>query len=410
MPVVHQDRPDRNPRRMRILWVLSSANQMYSGIGRALFELTQRLGDRADYELAIDDAYPRNLKIVRAFADRWKLPLHVSRGLYRPRCMDTVGEGIGDLVAEPRWDLVECLSWANAATNEVVLDAIGDRALGYTPHYQPLWTVPMNPETSSHVDDVMGWTLDRSDVIFCDSPWERQAVLRYAPTRENRVHLSLGCDFRQYQVGRRDRSRQLLFVGDLAEPRKRLDRVLGVMDRLVRRFPDVKLVVVGNGSDGAIERIPEHLRPNCELKGYVDEAELRRAYAESSGLFLLSDFEAFGIPILEALAVGTPVFLTDLDVTRSIFNLYRGARFCPGDDIDATAGIVERSLERGAEAIDEALADRARLEAAFDWDVLAEQKWQALRSAWFGRHYVGRPFHGPHATFRAFPRPEPAGV
>jgi glycosyltransferase involved in cell wall biosynthesis len=137
----------------------------------------------------------------------------------------------------------------------------------------------------------------------------------------------------------------------------------------------------------------------------VDEDELRRIYAESSGLFLLSDFEAFGIPILEALAVGTPVFLTDLDVTRSIFNLYRGARFCPGDDVEMTAKIVETSLERGAEAIDETLADRPRLEATFDWDVLAEQKWRALRSAWFGRHYIGRPFHGPHASIRSFPRP-----
>ena len=82
-------------------------------------------------------------------------------------------------------------------------------------------------------------------------------------------------------------------------------------------------------------------------------------------------------------------------MTRSLFETYQGAKFCPGDDPDATFAIVEQTLARGEAAIRETLADRDRLRAAFDWDGLALQKWQALAAAWFTRHYLDRPFQGP---------------
>ncbi len=85
-------------------------------------------------------------------------------------------------------------------------------------------------------------------------------------------------------------------------------------------------------------------------------------------------------------------------MTRSLFGEYRGAKFCPGDDADATFAIVEATLAKGTESIRETLADRERIRSAFDWDGLALRKWQALASAWFTRHYLDRPFQGPRAT------------
>ena len=46
--------------RMRVLSVLSSSNQMYSGIGRAVFELTARLRERVDFEIGnLKRSHPR---------------------------------------------------------------------------------------------------------------------------------------------------------------------------------------------------------------------------------------------------------------------------------------------------------------------------------------------------------------
>ncbi len=60
--------------KMRVLSVLSSSNQMYSGIGRAVFELTARLKERVDFEIAIDDLYPKNLDLVLDFGREARHP------------------------------------------------------------------------------------------------------------------------------------------------------------------------------------------------------------------------------------------------------------------------------------------------------------------------------------------------
>ena len=227
----------------------------------------------------------------------------------------------------------------------------------------------------------------RADVVFCDSPWERSKLQSLAAGRENCRFVPLGCDFEAFRAGPIARRPRLLFVGDLMEHRKRFDRVIGVFERLHRERPELRLVVLGNRSDEAGGLIPAALRPACDLRGYVSEEELRQAYAESVGLFLLSDFEAFGLPILEALACGTPVFLGRQEVTVGVFGDYPGAHFCPADDLDATAAIVAETLARGDDAIREALRDRDRLRSAFDWSPLADRKWRALSASWFHRRH-----------------------
>jgi len=381
--------------KMRVLSVLSSSNQMYSGIGRAVFELTARLKERVAYEIAIDDLYPKNLDLVLDFGEKHGIPVHVGPALTSPKSLDSFSANLPILLRRGHWDLVEALCWANSATNAVVLREIGDRALAYTGHFQPLWTVPMSPEVSANTDDIHHRMARRADAVLCVSPWERKVVQSQAPGRNNCHYVANGCNSADYRPGPLARKPQLLFVGDLAEPRKRFDRVLAILPRLLLRWPTLKLVVIGNGSDKALDRIPIHLRHACELRGYVAEPELRRAYTESRGVFLLSEFEAFGIPILEGLVSGTPVFLTDLEVTRTLFETFPGAKFCPGEDPAATFAIVEKTLAQGEAATRETLADRDRLVAAFDWDGLALAKWQALAAAWFTRHYLERPFQGP---------------
>ncbi|HEV3121201.1 MAG TPA: glycosyltransferase family 4 protein [Isosphaeraceae bacterium] len=369
--------------RMRVLSVVSSSNQLYSGIGRALFELTRRLTDRVEFAFAIDDAVPRNVNLLAQFCESNKIALHVGPGRAVPDALDMLNDDLPALVRGQRWDLVECICWANTATNEALLSALGDTPLCYTPHHQPTWSVPMSEAQARHVEDVHHRVLNRASLVLCDSTWERAHLQGLVPERYRCTFLPLGCDFEAFRAGPIQRARQLLFVGDLAEPRKRFDRVLKVLERLHARVPDVRLVVVGNKSDQLSQSIPAHLRAAIELRGYVSERALRLAYAESHGLFLLSDFEAFGIPILESLACGTPVFLSSLEATRSLFEGFRGAHFCAPDDSEATAHLVAQILTRGPDAIRETLADRPRLRSIFDWDILAEKKWQSLAATWF---------------------------
>jgi glycosyltransferase involved in cell wall biosynthesis len=372
--------------RMRVLVVLSSSNQMYSGIGRAVFAFARGMSEWVDFEIAIDDATPKNTELVVRFGREHGVPVHVGAGYSRPDALDRANADLPAVLRRRRWDAVECLCWANTATNEVLLDQLDPNVtLAYTPHDQPTWTVAMSDEQAARVTAVHNNLLRRADVVFCDSPVERSTLQAIVPHRNTLTFLPLGCDFQAYRPAPWPRREQLLFVGDLAEPRKRFDRVLKVLARLASARPNLRLKVVGNRSDEVTGIIPAELRSRCDLHGYIDEEELRHAYAESSGLFLLSEFEAFGIPILEALATATPVFLSEQETTRSIFGSFAGAHFCPGDDVDATASIVEHVLARGRHSVTEIAAERRRLKATHGWEELSHRKWRALASAWSRR-------------------------
>ena len=386
--------PARPGRRMRVLFVLNSMSQIYSGIGRSIRELAVRMTDRVALEFAIDDFVPRNVDLLVGFGDKHGFPVHVGPSRHDPDFYTPFNDDLPALFGQGRWDAIELVSWANASSNLTAMEcAGGDAVLVYTPHYQPLWTVPMAPEHAAQVESVHRRLVRRADVVFCDSPWERDVLQAVAPRRRNCEFLSLGCDFEAFQPGPPDRSPRLLFVGDLREPRKRFDRVLAVFTRLNRLRPDLRLVVVGNGRDGVADRIPEAIRPACDLLGYIDEPALRRAYAESRGLFLLSDFEAFGLPVVEALASGTPVFLARQAATESLFGHVPGIHICPADDPDATAAVVARTLAR-EDSVAEVIAARESFRTTFDWSHLALEKWEALAGAWF-RRFQSTGWHHP---------------
>jgi glycosyltransferase involved in cell wall biosynthesis len=96
-----------------------------------------------------------------------------------------------------------------------------------------------------------------------------------------------------------------------AEPRKNLAAVI----RAFRKLPDADLIVIGYTGDSGLSR---NLPPNVKFSGYVDEAEKAALIAEAHGLIMPSLAEGFGVPIIEALAVNTPVLCSDIPVFREV--------------------------------------------------------------------------------------------
>ncbi len=375
-------------RKMRVLIVVSSTNQLYSGIGRLIFETCTRMTDRFAFEFAIDDLVSKNVDLLVEFGKSHEIPVHVGRSRAVPYALDVHNDDLPRLLREPRWDMVETHSWANGATNGDVLEHIGDRPLAFTSHYQPSWTVGMTPRREEVIDDTHTRMIQRADVVFCVSPWEvRELQSTFAPDQDNCVFTPHGCNFDVFQPGPVTRKPQLVFVGDQVEPRKRFDRVLDLYKRLVRHHPKLRLVVVGNRSEEVYQRIPENLKSRVDTRGYVTDSELASIYAESLALVLLSEYEAFGIPILEALACGTPVLLSKIAATRSLFTGLKGAYFCPADDPVATAEIAERIIRQQPLTIERALSDRPKIEAEFCWDTIADMRATQFRAAWFRRKY-----------------------
>lgn len=96
----------------------------------------------------------------------------------------------------------------------------------------------------------------------------------------------------------------ILWTGTI-EPRKNLPRLLTAYGKLA---PDQELVLVGpKGWNEDIERLLAGQRPDIKVIGFVPSDELRALYAGADVFCFPSLEEGFGLPVLEAMAQGTPV-------------------------------------------------------------------------------------------------------
>ena len=115
--------------------------------------------------------------------------------------------------------------------------------------------------------------------------------------------------------------RFLLAVGHL-ERRKNYPRLIAALAYLRNSGRDCHLLIVGNDS-GERAALETHIAA-CGLKGSVTLAsgltdlEVRCAYALCELFVFPSVYEGFGIPILEAMAAGKPMALSDIPVFREI--------------------------------------------------------------------------------------------
>jgi glycosyltransferase involved in cell wall biosynthesis len=130
----------------------------------------------------------------------------------------------------------------------------------------------------------------------------------------------------------------LLFVSAI-EPRKQPLDAIDAANEVGR-----KLVVVGPPKDE--ELAAELRRRGADVRGYVPQDELVRLYQRAACLVFPSRYEGFGLPVVEAMACGTPVVAA------------------PEPALQEVAGDAAVFTDRLAEGIRQVLADRERFSAA----------------------------------------------
>jgi glycosyltransferase involved in cell wall biosynthesis len=93
-------------------------------------------------------------------------------------------------------------------------------------------------------------------------------------------------------------------------PRKNMPGLIEAWRRASERLPDHELRVVG-GAAGHFRSSGLAAAPRVRLLGRVSDARLRGLYAGADAFVYLSKYEGFGLPVLEAMASGTPVIHAD---------------------------------------------------------------------------------------------------
>jgi glycosyltransferase involved in cell wall biosynthesis len=181
-------------------------------------------------------------------------------------------------------------------------------------------------------------------------------------------------------AGPAPRDGYVLFVGTL-EPRKNIGTLLAAWTLLVKRglrLPKLRLVGAAGPEAGtwlARLQVPP-LSGTVEYTGYVPDADRRAVYHGARLLVLPSWHEGFGLPALEAMALGVPVVASSRGALPEVVG-DAGVLIEP-DDARGLAAAMERLLTDPVECARLSAAGMARA-ASFTWDAAARSLREACR-------------------------------
>jgi glycosyltransferase involved in cell wall biosynthesis len=173
----------------------------------------------------------------------------------------------------------------------------------------------------------------------------------------------------------------VLYVGGF-EPRKDVGTLVAAIGAC--RVADVGLVLVGatGAWRGAIERAVASagLPARVRLLEFVEDDELPVLYAAARVVVCPSRYEGFGLPVVEAMAVGTPVIVSNGGALPEIAG--DAADVFPVGDASALARALERVLTERMWA--EALVERGLRRAE-------DHRWERVVARYVSiYHQVGR--------------------
>jgi glycosyltransferase involved in cell wall biosynthesis len=224
--------------------------------------------------------------------------------------------------------------------------------------------------------------------IIAVSEATRHDLMRHLQIAEERIAVVYeGVDHQLFRpvVHRLVDYPYLLFVGS-EHPRKNFGGVLRAFRRLKTegRFKDLKLLKVGKagGAEAPFRQQTLHLIKALQLGGevifteYVPDEDLPAYYAAAECFVFPSFYEGFGLPVLEAMACGCPVIISNRAALPEIAG--GAAPLIDPLDIERLAGAVREVITNQAHRKDLIKKGLERA-AGFSWQRMAEGTLQVYR-------------------------------
>jgi len=179
-----------------------------------------------------------------------------------------------------------------------------------------------------------------------------------------------------------DDDRAPFLLGFAHWPHKNPAAAVRVLAELGAELPRLRLRVVGVGDEDGrrLTRLATELgvADRLDLSGLVGEAELEGLYARTLALIFLSEYEGFGLPVFEAMAMGRPVVASDRGALPEVVGGH--AAVVPVDGWRAASDHVRRHLRDPAWSIRVRCAARDYV-AQWTWKRAVEGTVAVMRSA-----------------------------
>ncbi len=226
----------------------------------------------------------------------------------------------------------------------------------------------------------------RAAHIITVSEFSKKEIIKYCGVSAEKISvtpLAAGADFyprqasevkgvlAKYQIN----EPYFIFIGRL-EKKKNIKGLVAAFAMFRKRYQNSKLVLIGKpgfGWDDVRRLVPE--RSTLSL-GYAEAKDVPALLSGALALILPSFYEGFGIPMLEAFALGTPVIASNVASLPEVGG--DAALYFDPEKPEELSAIMARIYK---EPELRAKLSRAGLERAknYSWDKTAEATWEILK-------------------------------
>lgn len=190
------------------------------------------------------------------------------------------------------------------------------------------------------------------DGVITVSRFQKEKILKWLKIKPENVYVvPNGVDisvFRSNKESRPITERFILFVGWI-QPRKGVIPLLNAFDKIKHQIPH-RLYLLGATWWGTepiyaeIEKLKLHDR--IKIVGPVKHEELPRYYAHAEAMVLPTFNDSFALPVLEAMASGCPVVISNIPALKEIYD--GAALMVDPSDISSLAEAILNILDNDA--------------------------------------------------------------
>jgi len=240
------------------------------------------------------------------------------------------------------------------------------------------------PSTIKDITTKTQWALvpkalKKADRIIAISEFTRREIMRIIGTEEDKIDVvHHGIDHSKYHPMDKEKCKKefylntdekhiLVVSSNLVQ--KRMGIAKKVFDQIRRTREDVKMLKAGYG---------EVLRGDGIINvGWIQEEKMPLLFNAADVYFHPSEYESFGLPILEAMACGVPVVTSNKASIPEVVNSYNNMIDLDSNDI--IGKFVDKILKNIDKGVDKKAIKQSN---KFSWEKTAKETMEVYKKTW----------------------------
>lgn len=218
----------------------------------------------------------------------------------------------------------------------------------------------------------------KSQGVICVSENTARDLRKFYPEYKGKIKVIYHGYSESFRFKNMERKKQCVFVGS-RDAYKGFD----IAADIVSRLKDFTFVIVGGGPLSSNEKsmLEQKLGQRYKVCGYVSDTELTDIYNTSLCLLYTSNYEGFGIPVLESQACGCPVVCQNVSSIPEVAG--NSGIFFDKGNLDKVASDIESLLD----TVEISRYQQLGFEniKRFSWDKMAKETINFYQELWDNR-------------------------